>query len=89
MPQVLQMENVTEVKGYKNKAHFQEWLDFLDSLGYTTYVQDMNAADFGTAQHRERTIAISLLGDYNFKFPEPIELRRTMADYLEDEVDEK
>ena len=32
---------------------------------------------------------VSILGDYSFKFPEPIELKKVMKDYLEDEVDEK
>lgn len=89
MPDVLVMENVCEVHGYKNKEHFDEWIDFLEKLGYTNYMQDLNAADFGVAQHRERCFMISLLGDYNYKFPTPIPLNKVMADYLEDEVDEK
>lgn len=89
LPDILQMENVCEVHGYKNKEHFDEWCSFLESLGYSNYMQDMNAADYGTAQHRERSIMISLLGDYNFKFPEPIPLRKVMKDYLDDEVDER
>ena len=32
---------------------------------------------------------VSILGDYSFKFPEPIELKKVLKDYLEDEVDEK
>jgi DNA (cytosine-5)-methyltransferase 1 len=32
---------------------------------------------------------VSLLGQWNFKFPQPVPLTKTMADYLEDEVDEK
>ena len=32
---------------------------------------------------------VSLLGQWNYKFPQPIPLTKTMADYLEDEVDEK
>ena len=31
----------------------------------------------------------SFLGEFNYKFPEPIKLTKTMKDYLEDEVDEK
>ena len=90
MPEVLVMENVTEVHGYKNKAHFDEWIAFLESLGYSNYMQDINAADFGVAQHRERCFMVSLLGNYNFKFPTPIPLTTVMADYLqEDEVPDK
>jgi hypothetical protein len=32
---------------------------------------------------------VSILGRWNYKFPQPIPLTKTMADYLEDEVDEK
>ena len=32
---------------------------------------------------------VSILGDWKFTFPEPIELKRVMKDYLEDVVDEK
>ena len=32
---------------------------------------------------------VSLLGKWNYKFPKPIPLTKTMKDYLEDEVDEK
>ena len=32
---------------------------------------------------------VSILGDYTYDFPNPIPLKKTMKDYLEDEVDEK
>lgn len=31
---------------------------------------------------------VSILGDYSYEFPDPIPLTKTMADYLELEVDE-
>ena len=89
LPDVLIMENVSEVRGYKNKAHFDDWVSFLDSLGYTSYADDLNAADYGVAQHRVRCFMVSILGDYNYRFPTQIPLNTVMADYLEDEVDEK
>jgi len=33
LPQVLLMENVTEVHGEKNAGHFQDWISFLESKG--------------------------------------------------------
>ena len=89
LPQILVMENVPQVHSKKNMPHFQRWLDFLDSKGYSTYWQDMNAKDYGVAQSRNRTICVSLLGNYKYTFPKPFELTKTMKDYLEDEVDEK
>ena len=32
---------------------------------------------------------VSILGNYNFAFPNPIELQKVMKDYLEDEVEDK
>lgn len=89
LPQVLLMENVPQVHSKKNMPDFQNWLDFLESKGYTTFWQDLNARDYGVAQSRKRCFAVSLLGDYEFDFPTPIPLEKAMADYLEDEVDEK
>ena len=68
---------------------FQKWIDFLESKGYSNYWQDLNAKDYGVAQNRDRCFMVSILGKYNYKFPQPIQLEKTMKDYLEDEVDEK
>ena len=68
---------------------FHSWCSFLESKGYKCYTQILNAKDYGVAQNRERCFMVSILGDYNYKFPQPIPLDKTMKDYLEDEVDEK
>lgn len=89
LPQVLLMENVPQVHGKKNVGDFRKWIEFLESKGYSNYWQDLNAKHYGVAQNRNRTFMVSILGDYKYEFPEPIELTKTMKDYLEDEVDEK
>ena len=89
LPQILLMENVTQVHSQDNMPHFSKWLEFLESKGYSNYTQDLNAKDFGVAQNRDRTFCISILGEYNYKFPRLIDLRFVMKDYLEDKVDEK
>lgn len=89
LPQVLLMENVTEVHNEKNGADFRRWLSFLESKGYSNYVEDLNASDYGVAQNRNRCFCVSLLGEYNYKFPKPIPLTKCMKDYLEDKVPEK
>lgn len=88
-PQVLIMENVTQVHSSANILDFQKWIDFLSSKGYSNYWQDLNAKNYGVAQNRDRTFMVSLLGDWNYKFPQPIPLEKKMKDYLEDEVEEK
>lgn len=89
LPQILLMENVPQVISDANISDFHKWQKFLEDKGYTNYVEILNAKDFGVAQNRERCFMVSLLGQWNYKFPQPIPLTKTMADYLEDEVDEK
>ena len=89
LPQILFMENVPQVHGKKNIDDFKKWLEFLESLGYTNYWQDLNAKNYGVAQNRNRCFMFSLLGNYSYSFPRPIPLKKKLKDYLEDNVDEK
>jgi DNA (cytosine-5)-methyltransferase 1 len=89
LPQILLMENVPQVHSKKNMSDFQNWLDFLESKGYQTYWQDLNAMNYGVAQSRNRCFALSILGGGEFKFPEPIPLTKVMKDYLDEEVEER
>lgn len=89
LPQVLMMENVPQVHSKSNMPHFQRWIDFLSSKGYTTFWEDLNAKDYGVAQSRNRTFAISILGDFTYSFPEKMPLSKRMKDYLEPNVPEK
>ena len=83
------MENVTQVHSEENLPHFQRWIDWLTSKGYTSFWKDLNAKDFGVAQSRERCFMVSILGDEVYTFPNGFELKKKMKDYLEDEVEEK
>lgn len=89
LPDCLIMENVTQVHGKKNIGDFNNWCNFLTEKGYTNFYQDMNSKFYGVAQNRDRCLMISLLGDFKFEFPKPMELKKVMADYLESKVDEK
>jgi DNA (cytosine-5)-methyltransferase 1 len=88
LPDILLMENVTAIHSDENMPHFQKWLNYLESIGYTTYVSDLNASDYGVAQNRDRTFAVSILGEYNYKFPGAIDLDKCIEDYFEDLSDE-
>ena len=89
LPQILLMENVTQVHGKKNKEHFDEWIRFLESKGYSNYWKDLNAKNFGIPQNRNRTFMVSVLGNYTYEFPEEFPLELRLKDMLEDTVDEK
>lgn len=89
LPQVLLMENVTQVHNKKNFADFKKWVECLEDLGYSNYYADLNAKDYGVPQNRNRCFMVSLLGDYSYTFPLPIPLRKRLKDILETNVDEK
>ena len=89
LPQILLMENVTQVHGTKNKEHFEEWLTFLESKGYSNYWEDLNARNFGIPQNRNRCFMVSVLGDYTYNFPNAFPLQLRLKDMLESAVDEK
>ena len=89
-PKYLLLENVKNLVGKKFKPQFDEWLDYLESLGYTSYWKVLNAKDYGVPQNRERVFVVSILGDHKpYKFADKIPLNKCIADMLEDEVDEK
>lgn len=90
LPQYLFMENVPQVHGQNNVKDFNLWIEFLDSLGYKSKWQDLNAKDFGVAQNRDRCFMVSWLEQgFSFMFPYPRPLEKTMRDYLDEDVDEK
>jgi DNA (cytosine-5)-methyltransferase 1 len=89
LPQILLMENVPDVIGFKNIDNFNDWQLFLENLGYKNYHQLLNAKDYGIPQNRNRCFMISILGDYSYQFPSKKELELKLANLLEHEVDGK
>lgn len=92
LPKYLMLENVKNLMGKKFKSQFDEWVAWLDELGYNTYWKVLNAKDYGVPQNRERVFAISIrkdIDDGKFKFPQPFDNGVRLKDVLEDNVDEK
>jgi len=89
LPQILLMENVPQVHSVENTPDFNEWQFFLESLGYKNYWQDLSATDYGIPQTRNRCFMVSLLGEFNYTFPQPETLKIRLKDLLESNVDEK
>lgn len=89
LPDVLIMENVSNILSKKFEYDWKMWLDYLASKGYSSEYKIMNAMDYGVAQSRKRCFCVSVLGNYSYTFPEPIPLTKRMQDYLEPEVDPK
>lgn len=94
LPQLLLMENVPQVVGKKNKKHFDKWLEFLESKGYTSKYCMLNAKEVGypepIPQNRNRCFMISVLNPKcEITFPDKTERKLVLKDMLEDSVDEK
>lgn len=89
LPQILLMENVPEVIGEANVDHFNNWCSYLEKKGYSNYYQLLNAKDYGIPQNRNRCFMISILGDYCYDFPLPINLNLKLKDLLEENVEQK
>ncbi len=88
-PKYLMMENVKNLVGSNHRANFEKFLVYLESLGYSNKWQVLNARDYGVPQNRERVFCISILGQNDFEFPKPVELKLSMFDLLEKDVDLK
>ena len=91
LPKYLILENVKALVSKKFITQFEEWLSWLDDLGYNSYWQVINAKDCGIPQNRERVFVVSIRKDIDkgFAFPLPQPLQCSMDDFLEENVEEK
>ena len=94
LPQILLMENVPQVVGKKNKEHFDKWVEFLESKGYTNKWCMLNAKEVGypepIPQNRNRCFMVSVLDPkQEIIFPDIVERKLVLKDLLESNVDEK
>jgi DNA (cytosine-5)-methyltransferase 1 len=89
LPQILLMENVPDVIGSNFIDDFRRWEQRLTELGYSNHIEVLNAKDYGTPQNRERAFMVSILGNYQYRFPRLQPLTIKLKDILETNVDEK
>ena len=89
LPKYLLLENVKNLVGKKFIKDFERWLNFLNSLGYYSNWEVLNAKDYGIPQNRERVFVVSSLENMHYKFPKPVELKSKMKDLLEEKVNDK
>lgn len=82
-PKYLLLENVPALVNSKNIAHFNKWIAELNSYGYTSYWQLLNAKNFGVPQSRNRLFMISILNGEGFSFPTGWASDMCIADILE------
>lgn len=90
-PKVLVLENVRSLKTHNQGKTFKTILSILEkNLGYKVFHAVLNSSDYGVPQTRNRTYIVCFANeDVNFKFPEKKELKLTLQDLLEHDVDKK
>lgn len=88
LPKVLIMENVIDLVQVKFVDEWSKIALQIEQLGYTNFTQVLNGKDYGVAQNRRRVFMVSVLGDYNYNYPQKVELEYMLKDYLEECVDE-
>lgn len=84
-PKVFIYENVYGVLTHDKGNTWKVMQNSFDSLGYYYHWKILDAKDYGIPQGRRRLYVVGFKNkkDYEkFKFPEPIELKYTMQDFL-------
>ena len=83
-PKVFIFENV---KGMLSHDRGKTWKvikeTFENDCNYQVYYQVLNGKNYGIPQSRDRIFCIGFRKETEFKYPHPIELEKTIYDYLE------
>lgn len=89
-PKYVIWENVKNVISKKHIHNFNQYIEDLKEVGYTSYYKVLNAKDFGLPQNRERIYVVSILdNEHTFEFPQGFPLELKLKDILEDSVEDK
>lgn len=90
-PYCFLLENVKNLKSHDKGKTLATILNNLKSLGYFVHFKVLNTLDFGLPQKRERTIIVGFKENLKFTFPNPISIRKSLSEILEDDnkVDER
>ena len=91
-PKVFIYENVKAILSNDNGETWKTITEIFDSLGYNWQYDILNAKDYGIPQNRERVFVVGFRKDLKveeFSFPNRKELKKTMKDFLLDNVSGK
>lgn len=94
MPKYLIMENVKNITSEINKQSLEIWIDRLKDIGYNSYYDVLDSANFELPQHRERFMMVSIRKDVDcgtFYLPHRRKNNKTVniVDILGDDIEEK
>ena len=83
-PRIVIWENVKAVTGKKMIKNYLRYISEMDSLGYTSNNEILDARDFGLPQARQRCFTVSMLSGQLFSFGNmEMQQMRDISEYLE------
>jgi len=88
-PRAFIFENVKGLLSHDSGKTWEVIQNTFKELGYSYFPQVLNAKDYGIPQNRERLFVIGFRKKKDFKFPDPVELKITMHDLLDDTAKNK
>lgn len=89
-PKVFIYENVPGMLTHDKGNTWKVISEIFYSLDYDIHSSILNAVDYGIPQYRKRLFVVGFKKPRkNFDFPKPVELKKTMFDYLEKNPDAK
>lgn len=87
-PKVFIFENVRGVLNHDRGNTWRVMKDVFSDIGYDFTYKILNSSDFGIPQSRNRLFVVGFRDPNDeFHFPKPIDLNKTMQDFLEDYID--
>lgn len=91
-PKYLMLENVKNLVSERFIDTFNDWLNYLETQGYTNYWKVLCGLDYGIPQDRHRVFCVSILNpDGEFHFPNGRKLTTSVEDFMQtkDEIGEE
>lgn len=83
-PRAFLMENVHAIRSIRGSHLLEEVCAFAERSGYSTYVETLDAVDYGLPQTRRRAFVVGVPRGSNFEWPTPQNIRRTVRDAIGD-----
>lgn len=77
-PKYVLWENVKNLLSKKHKHNFDAYIETMNTLGYNSYYEVLNAKDYGVPQNRERVYTISIRKDIDAN-----RLKKKLANFTE------
>lgn len=88
-PRIVVLENVRNLMTHDKGRTFKVIKETLEGLGYHVFAAQLNSADYGVPQTRNRVFLVCLIDDIDYKFPKGVALKHTLQDLLEQDVADK